>query len=273
MKTLHAREDTTDLPHGYRELRAVDLKKDKRYAVTIQGLVLLTALVAVGIARLISLPLESGWPPAVTAVTTVSACLLYMAAHEATHGAVLHLVSGVRPSYAVRFPFLTTGSRAYLTRRSAVMVALAPFLVWGLVLGGALLVLPQDYLLTTYIVLALNVAGSAGDFVEVHVVTRQPATALIHDDGTSMRVHVPDGSVPTSRLSRSARRTGSRVAGRVEEDRTDTVVGVAVALGAGLGTTVGIIVGGGTGIAVGAGVGAGLGVVLGAAWDAMHRSR
>ncbi|MEO7754277.1 MAG: hypothetical protein ABIS35_12775 [Terracoccus sp.] len=139
--------------------------------------------------------------------------------------------------------------------------------------GGALLVLPQDYLLTAYIVLALNVAGSAGDFVEVHVVSRQPATALIHDDGTSIRVHVPDGEGPESRLFRSGPRTGPAMTAQAEEDRTDTVVGVAVALGAGLGTTVGIIVGGGTGIAVGAGVGAGLGVVFGAAWDAMHQSR
>ncbi len=208
MDTRQTSQDTTEPPHGYRELRAIDLKKDKRYAVAIQGLVILIAVVAGGIALLSSLPLETGWPPTVAVVATLLACLVYMAAHEATHGAVLHLISGVRPSYAVRFPFLTTGSRAHLTRRSAVLVALAPSLVWGLALGGALLVLPQDYLLTAYIVLALNVAGSAGDYIEVLVVSRQPATALIQDDGTSIHVYVPDADGAASRASRSGSRTG-----------------------------------------------------------------
>lgn len=60
--------------------------------------------------------------------------------------------------------------------------------------------------------------------------------------------------------------------GKAKEDRRNTLVGVALAVGAGLGMTVGVIVGGGAGIAIGARLGAGLGVVFGAAWDALHPS-
>ncbi|WP_211219896.1 DUF3267 domain-containing protein [Glaciibacter superstes] len=84
-----------------------------------------------------------------------------MAVHEATHGVVLQTLTTVKHSYAVRFPFLTTGNHAYLTRRSAIVVALAPAVIWGILLVAALLALPQDYLLTAYILLALNFAGSA----------------------------------------------------------------------------------------------------------------
>lgn len=52
----------------------------------------------------------------------------------------------------------------------------------------------------------------------------------------------------------------------------NTVVGVAISIGAGLGMTVGVIVGGGAGIAIGLCIGAGVGVVFGAAWDALHTS-
>ncbi|WP_152545354.1 metalloprotease family protein [Microbacterium sp. CH12i] len=79
---------------------------------------------------------------------TLAACLIYMAAHEVTHGVVLQVLTKVKPSYALLFPLVTTGNRAYLTRRSAVIVAVAPAVIWGLVLLAALLTLPQDYLLT-----------------------------------------------------------------------------------------------------------------------------
>jgi hypothetical protein len=59
---------------------------------------------------------------------------------------------------------------------------------------------------------------------------------------------------------------------KAREDRRDTLVGVALAVGAGLGLTVGVLVGGGSGIAIGMGIGAGLGVVFGASWDALHPS-
>jgi hypothetical protein len=67
-------------------------------------------------------------------------------------------------------------------------------------------------------------------------------------------------------------RDGSVMMEKAKESRRNTLVGVALAIGAGLGGTVGVIVGGGAGIAIGAGIGAGLGVAFGAAWDALHTS-
>ncbi|MFD0047135.1 DUF3267 domain-containing protein [Pseudarthrobacter scleromae] len=101
------------------------------------------------------------------------------------------MLTRVRPTYAVRFPFLTTGNRAYLTRRTAVVVALAPCIVWGGVLLAALLTVPADYRITMYVLLALNFAGSAGDYVEVYVVSRQQPDALVQDDGDNINVFVP----------------------------------------------------------------------------------
>lgn len=166
--------DTAELPPAYRAHRTVDLKKDRKFAVAVQGLFVLVALFAIAAVLLLDLPLVSRWGPIVTIPVTLLACLVYMAVHEATHGVVLQLLTKVRPSYAVRFPFLTTGNRAYLTRRSAVIVALAPGIIWGIVPLVALLTLPADYRLTAYILLALNFAGSAGDCVEVY---GRPATA------------------------------------------------------------------------------------------------
>ena len=134
--------DTAELPRTYREHRTVDLKTDKKFAVAVQGIFVLMALVAVGAALLLELPLETSWSLILTISVTLFACLIYMAVHEATHGVVLQMLTKVKSFYAVRFPFLTTGNHAYLTRRSAVVVALAPVVIWGIVLVAALLTLP-----------------------------------------------------------------------------------------------------------------------------------
>ncbi|BEH01466.1 hypothetical protein brsh051_07470 [Brooklawnia propionicigenes] len=184
-------QDTTELPVTYTEHLTVDLKKDKKLTFVVQGIFVLVALIAVAAGLLLRLPLETGWSPVVTIPVTLAACLVYMALHEATHGITLQLLTKVRPSYKVRFPFLTTGNRAYLTRRTAVIVALAPVVFWGIVLLASLLTLPDDYRMTAYIVLALNFAGSAGDFVEVFLVSKQPRAALIQDDGNKLHVFLP----------------------------------------------------------------------------------
>lgn len=183
--------DTAELPPAYQQHRTVDVKTDRRFAVAVQGLFVLVAIVAVAAALLLELPLASSWSPVVIIPVTLLACLGYMAVHELTHGVVLQLLTKVQPSYTVRFPFLTTGNHAYLTRRSAVIVALAPSVVWGVVLLIALLTLPADYRLTTYILLALNLAGSSGDWVEVFVVARQQHDALVQDNGDKIHIFVP----------------------------------------------------------------------------------
>ncbi|MFJ6303195.1 DUF3267 domain-containing protein [Pseudarthrobacter oxydans] len=187
----HFPSDTVELPPDYRPHRTVNLKKDGKFPAAVQGIFVLVALLAVSAALLLGLPLGSGWSPLVTVPVTLLACLAYMAAHEAAHGVVLQLLTRVRPTYAVRFPFLTTGNRAYLTRRTAVVVALAPCIVWGGVLLAALLTVPADYRITMYVLLALNFAGSAGDYVEVYVVSRQQPDALVQDEGDNINVFVP----------------------------------------------------------------------------------
>jgi len=52
-----------------------------------------------------------------------------------------------------------------------------------------------------------------------------------------------------------------------------SAVGVALAVGAGIGIVIGVIMGGGAGIAIGAAIGAGIGVVVGAVWDGSRLGR
>jgi hypothetical protein len=183
--------DGVELPSGYRQSRTVDLKRDRTFAIAIQVIFIVTAASAVLIALSFRDYLGSEWSPFLSIPVILVAALAYMAAHEATHGVMLHLLTRVKPTYRLRFPFLTTGNHAYLTRQSAVIVALTPVVVWGALLAATLLVVPADYRVLVYVVLALNFAGSSGDVVETWVVARLPREAVVKDDGHLVRIFLP----------------------------------------------------------------------------------
>lgn len=188
MKHQALLHDAAELPPAYRVQRTVDLKKDRRLNVTIQGVFALVAFSAVASALLLDLSLSSSLAPIVVIPVILFGCLAYMTVHEATHGVALQLLTRARPTYGFRFPFLTTGSSLFLTKRSAVIVALAPSVIWGVVLLGALLTVPADFRLVAYVLLALNFAGSAGDYVEAFVVAQQQPNALVQDEGDEIRI-------------------------------------------------------------------------------------
>lgn len=179
------------LPTGYLLHQTIDIKSERKFQLATQSFFLLIVLAAGTAALVFALPLTSGWSLWGTIAVTAISVLVYMAVHEATHGVAIHVLTGIRPFYGMAFPFLTTGSRAYLSHRSFVIAALAPCIVWGAVLLAAWFLLPADFRLTAYVVLTLNFAGSAGDFVLIGAVRGQPAGALVQDDGAKVRIFVP----------------------------------------------------------------------------------
>lgn len=182
---------TDELPVHYRVHTRVDLRADRTAAVLVQVVFVLVAGTMIGGALAFGFPFGNGGHTGVLVGVTVVACVLYMVLHEVTHGVVMWWWSRTRPRYAVRFPFLTTGSEAYFTRTAAIVVALAPTVVWGVVLIGMLLVLPAAVLVPVYVVTVLNFAGSAGDYLQAYVFGTLPAAALIQDDGTHTTVFLP----------------------------------------------------------------------------------
>lgn len=181
----------TDLPDNYRLHSTLDLKQDARAVTTIKVSFALIVAAMIVLALVLDLPFESAFDAGVLTAITVAACLVYMVAHELTHAALLWWLTRERPTVAVRFPYLVTGSQAVLTRSTAVVVALTPLVLYTLVLLDLLRTLPTSFFLTVYVVLVLNVAGSVGDVLQAHAFVRLPAAALIRDDGEETSVFLP----------------------------------------------------------------------------------
>ena len=155
---------------------AVDLK-DRKVAAAIQLVFVAVAVVMVGGALLLDFPMSSGGDAWVTISVAVVSCVVYMAVHELTHAVLLWAFSRVRPTVALRIPYLAVGGRGYLNRRSFIIVALAPVVLWGIVLVMLLFTLSSQFFLPVYVVTVLNFAGSSGDYFQAYAVARLPGDA------------------------------------------------------------------------------------------------
>ena len=187
-----------DLPDSYRLHSRLDLKDDKRAATTIKVAFALTVAAMIALALVLDLPFQSTLSTGVSVSITVVACLAYMVVHELTHAVVLWWLTRERPTVGVRFPYLITGSQAFLTRGRAVVVALTPLVLYTLVLLDLFRSLPSEFFLTVYVVLVLNVAGSAGDVLQARAFFRLPPEALIRDDGEETSVFLPAETSPVA---------------------------------------------------------------------------
>lgn len=184
------RPNVRELPAGYVRKGSIDPGRG-RLAVAVQTIAGAIVATMVGVAVLADFPPSGSWGTGTTIAAIIAACVAYAALHELTHGVVLRLLTGVRPSYTVRLPYVATGCDAYLKRSTVVAVALAPALVWGVVLVVLLLVMPDDVLLITYVVAGLNFAGSVSDYAQAWEAWRHPPMARFRDVGEATAVFLP----------------------------------------------------------------------------------
>jgi len=179
------------LPRGYRFAGSMDFMRNRRQ---MKAVVLLSlALVVVPmLAGLLLAPLKPAWAlmksrwfmwPALLA-----ALAAYIPLHELTHGVSMWLLSGVRPSYGLKLPYAYCGSTAWFDRRSHVVTALAPVVLWGVGLQIAIALTPPEWFWPLWIVQISNLSGSAGDIYCAWALLRMEGDLLIQDTGVRMRI-------------------------------------------------------------------------------------
>ena len=118
-------------------------------------------------------------------------CFAYISLHELTHGALMHLLSGVRPKYGFKLCYAYAGSRAYFDRRSHNLIALAPLLVWGIVLFALERALPAEWFWLFYVVQISNVLRLDGRRLLRVRPAQVPIGYLDTGHRTRMRIFAP----------------------------------------------------------------------------------
>lgn len=185
---MHAR---VNLPDQYKRTEIINLQKDKKTALKVNGLamVLMVVMIALGVPltrfRDIDSALDHWWG----CLVLFGAMVVYGIAHELTHAAVMKFYGG----RSVRFGF--TGMYAYagstedfFDKHSYFRIALAPFVFWGVVFTAACFLVHGGWFWLFYMLQVMNVSGAGGDIYVVYHFRKYPADTWFRDTGIEMEV-------------------------------------------------------------------------------------
>lgn len=179
------------LPKGYRFAGTMDFNRNRRQIVAVLKLGLVLMLIPLAVGLFWHPPKPSwrgfieGWPLWTAMLAMLAA---YIPLHELTHGLSMFMLSGVRPNYGLRLPYAWCGSAVWFDRKSHVITALAPLIVWGVILQLLIYMLPDRWFWPLWAVQISNLSGSAGDIYCVWFLLRMEGDLLIQDTGTRMRI-------------------------------------------------------------------------------------
>ncbi|MBO5006312.1 MAG: DUF3267 domain-containing protein, partial [Clostridia bacterium] len=161
-------ENSLYLPEGYGKILEIDLQKNKKLMLLVNGiaLVLMLALVALG-AYIVPIDTffdnEVWYMPLIKLAVMMGGYVAYIVLHELVHGIFMKHFSGVKPKYGFTLMYAYAGSEAYFNKKSYIIIALAPVVIWGAVLGVLCAVLPQGWFWVVYFIQIGNLSGAAGD--------------------------------------------------------------------------------------------------------------
>ena len=187
-----------ELPQGYREILHIDLQKDKKLMliVNVLGLVVMVVMFAIAVCFVpVTTFFDYGntnqmmLKPAVLCIGFV----VYLVAHEAVHGIVMRHYCDAKVCFGFTGMYAFAASGAYYCRKHYIVIALAPIVVWGIVLGILNFMVPISWFYVIYFIQVGNISGAAGDLYVTWRLRKMPGDILVQDDGVSMTVFSAEG--------------------------------------------------------------------------------
>ena len=185
------------LPAGYDLYETLDMASDRAVFKRISWCSLIIVAVMIVLGRLTVSPsalFSIGWLRVLLAAgLTIVGMVVYVFAHEWVHGVFIRIFTGE----AAQFGFKAGSGMAYaksswfFSRPAYIAVALAPVLVWGVVLGVLMGDVPAEYFWCLYAIQIFNISGAVGDLYVTWLVLRMPRGVLIYDEGVSMKFFAP----------------------------------------------------------------------------------
>jgi len=182
------------LPQGYVRILSIDLQKEKKLFLTVNliGLVIMAVLT---IPMLFLVPIwalfdmSNGMGPYfVRFATLLVLSVVYMVLHELVHGITMKLCGTKHVKYGFTGAYAFAGSDDYYDKKSYIIIALAPVILWGIALAIVTPLVPIPWFWVVYFIQSFNLSGAAGDLYVTVKFARPPADILVKDDGVRMEV-------------------------------------------------------------------------------------
>jgi len=181
---------TQTLPEGYAQSGEINLKKNKRLAITLNIVAFFVFVISFyllsSFAALVRPDLmnTSGSMTAGGWAVLVGLVVILFTIHELIHGFFFWVFTRGKPVFAIRLFYAYAGAPDwYIPTRQFAFVAVAPLVIIGAV--GLLLILlaPIRWIMFIIFFVAMNTGGSAGDLLVLTRLVKLPPTCLANDTG------------------------------------------------------------------------------------------
>ena len=184
-----------NLPENYRPIRSVDLQKNKKEMLLVNGIALAIGVLmavpmhfAVSIGTLFDMS-EGLLAYGIRFVVMLAGMIAYIVLHEAVHGIAMKGFGCKKVRFGFTGMYAYAGCDEYFDKLSYLVIALAPVVVWGVVLGVIQCFVPVSWLWVVYLIQITNISGAAGDLYVFCLFSKLPKDILVKDVGTSMTVY------------------------------------------------------------------------------------
>ena len=182
------------LPDGFVEIYSIDLEKNKKAALLVNALAIIigVALAIIGhfivpITTLFSM--DSGITMCMLRhLVLVISIILYIILHELVHGIAMKICGTKKVKYGFTGLYAFAGSNDYYDKISYIFIALAPIVVWGIILAVINIFVPAEWFWIVYFIQLSNLSGAAGDLYVTVKFSKMPRDILIFDYGVGMKV-------------------------------------------------------------------------------------
>ena len=183
------------LPQGYKEILSIDLQKNKKLMLLVNGIAIVLAvpMLVLG-ARLVPVSAlldMSGGMGAYFARfgALVGAIVVYMVLHELTHALIMKLCGTKKIRFGFTGMYAFAGSDDYYPKLPYICIALAPIVLLGIVVAAINALVPEEWFWVVYFVQITNVSGAGGDLYVTARFASLPRDILVRDYGVGMRVY------------------------------------------------------------------------------------
>jgi hypothetical protein len=183
------------LPDGYGQIYEIDLQKNKRKMLLVNGIALLiSALMVVPMCFYIPITELFSFEKGILQYFIRFAALfglsiVYMVLHELVHGITMKLCGTKRVKYGFTGLYAFAGSDDYYDKKSYITIALAPIVLWGVVIAIINCFVPREWFWVVYFLQIMNISGAAGDMYVTFKFSKMPKDILVRDYGVGMKVY------------------------------------------------------------------------------------
>ncbi len=185
-----------ELPNGFEEIEKVDLKSNKKQAAIVNIAAIVIAAAMILIAHFFIVPIteffdmDSGIGAYMVRISVfLASMVLYIILHELVHGIAMKICGTRKVKYGFTGMYAFACSDDHYDRSAYIFIALAPIVLWGIVLAVLNLFVSEQWFWAVYYLQVMNISGAAGDMYVTFKFLMLPKDILIKDHGVGMTVY------------------------------------------------------------------------------------